>query len=970
MNFINNAITTNANNKGEALLFFSLFFISIFFGTAMTLIHISLKQQQGSSASINQMKLKNTSKLADYIIDRSIDSALINFNANKLNVGFVDKSTGSAVFVKNIDPASLNINSQIFSTDPNTNISSLVKAPGVQGNFVINSPNKIEIKKTPQLDTIGYTFSITSSINNIVNGINTFDSSSLNVTKYITCPAPSNGQGSMRALASSELSSLSPPVSSYQFPSLYCTCSDSRFLKTGADGSCSPNVSCTLASLPNCKSCSTTVSNTCAVCNSGYYLSSINTCLACPTTGVASCLNNSMFTCSSGYYRTVNSTSCSLCTSQVGVAACDANTGIPITCQAGYQLVGNSCNPCLPGTYSPTVGTSACISCSSGYYTSTSGQTACNTPCSNLGTGVTSCSTIGVITGCSSGYSLVNGACVKCPADCNSCSSSSVCKSCNTGYYLSGSSCAPCSTGCAACTSSTFCTTCIAGYSYNSSNASCTACRIGTYNTSIGSNYCYTCPNGSYNTKTGESTCYPCSNIGTGVLSCSSIGQIDNCLTGYYLANNSCTLCPTGCKGCSSYTSCSLCDYGYYLSSGACKPCINACFYCTNGTACSVCRSGYYLSSTNTCITCPIGANCPTDGMFNCISPYSYMNSSKTNCIACSSTIGVDTCDSTGLATSCIAGYLLSGGACNSCPSGTYRPTGGSKCFDCYTGYYNDKPAQSSCNIPCSNLGAGVASCSKIGAITQCITGYNLINNSCVTVCPTSCASCTSTTSCTSCNTGYYIDSSKMICIACSSQIGVANCNSSTGSATSCISGYELSSSSCNPCMPGTYNSTLGGTCVNCSSGYYNSTYAQTTCNTPCSNLGTGVASCSTTGTITGCNTGYSLINNDCIKCPNNCTRCSSADSCTLCDTGYYLSGGSCILNTCTKFPGCSPGATCGDFGCYKCLPGYYFYDGCSPAYSDSCFCCPIGCTYCQRPGICMQCYYWYTLINNTCVIN
>ncbi|MGI9214527.1 MAG: hypothetical protein ACR2HS_02395, partial [Gammaproteobacteria bacterium] len=340
MNFINNAITTNANNKGAALLVFSLFFISIFLGTAMTLSQISLKQQQGSSISINQMKLKNTSKLADYIIDRSIDDVLKNLqtNSSKPNIAFVDLSNG---VVKDIDPTSLNINSQIYSTDPNTNITSLVKAPGVQGNFVINSPNKIEIKSTPQLDTIGYTFSITSTINNIVNGINNFDSSSLNVTKYITCPAPSNGQGSMRALSKSELLALGK---SYQFPGVYCTCSDLNYLKIGADGSCAPNVNCTLASLPNCKSCSTTVDNVCAECISEYYLSSINTCLACPTTGIASCPATGMFTCSSGYSRTAARTRCTLCTSQVGVATCDANTGLPSTCQAGYQLVGNSCN--------------------------------------------------------------------------------------------------------------------------------------------------------------------------------------------------------------------------------------------------------------------------------------------------------------------------------------------------------------------------------------------------------------------------------------------------------------------------------------------------------------------------------------------------------------------------------------------------------------------------------------------------
>ena len=317
MNFINNAITTNANNKGVIWLVFSLFFISIFLGTSITLSQISLKQQRAFLASSNQMKLKNQSKLADYIIDRSIDDVLKNLaiNSSTPNIAFVDRSTGSNIVKKNPTYLSINTNNQIYSTDPNTGISSLVKAPGVQGNFVINSPNKTNITG----NTISYTFSITSTVNNIINGVNNFESSSITVTKSISCPAPINGQGSMRALTSSELSSLSPSASS--FPSVYCTCADQLYLKTGADGSCSTNVSCILASIPNCQTCSTTVANTCGDCNSGYYLSSTNNCLLCTSKiGVATCdPSNGLATSSKACIISGNATSCGLLSSSDGI---------------------------------------------------------------------------------------------------------------------------------------------------------------------------------------------------------------------------------------------------------------------------------------------------------------------------------------------------------------------------------------------------------------------------------------------------------------------------------------------------------------------------------------------------------------------------------------------------------------------------------------------------------------------------
>ena len=850
MNFINNAITTNANNKGSIWLVFSLFFLAILFGISMTLSDVSLKEQKVFLGSVNQIKLKNQSKLADYIIDRSIDLILSDLdNSGKPNVGFVDISTGGNI-VKSIDPTSLDINSKIFSTDTSTNITSLLKEPGLQGNFVINSPNKIDIRGS----TIYYTFSITSSINNIVNGINTFDSSSLNVTKSISCPPPSNGQGSMRALAKSELGSMPAFTKSellaYQFPGLYCTCSDPNYPKTGGDGSCASNVSCSLGSLPNCKSCSTTVANICGGCNAGYYLSSSNTCLACPTTGVASCPTTGMFTCSSGYYRTATSTSCSLCTSQVGVATCDPNTGLPITCQAGYQLVGGSCNPCLPGTYNPTAGTSACISCSSGYYTSTSGQTACNTPCSNLGVNVASCSTIGAVTGCNAGYSLVNGACILCPTGCNSCTSATACTACSTGKYLYNGTCvSTCSTGTYA--SSGICNACstaIANCSSCSSATSCTACSAGKY---LYNGSCVsTCPAGTY--------------IYNG--SCVSF-----CPTGYYGYNGTCvSSCPTGYYGYNG-NCVNPCPTGYYGANGLCNACPASCSICSSATYCTACSIyAYYYLYNGSCVrSCPIGY---------------YASSSNWKCIACSTAIAnCSSCSSGSFCTGCSTGYYVYRGSCvNPCPTNYYAWNGSSCISPCYTGYYG---ANGVCNS-CSTAIANCSSCSSATNCTTCSTGYYAYNSSCVASCPTgyygangvcnscstaiaNCSSCSSATNCTTCSTGYYIYNGSCV-VSCPTGYGY------NGSCvTSCPTGYYVANGVCNSCSTGIANCSICSSatyCTTCSTGYY---LYNMSCVSTCP-AGTSIFS----GTCSACFIVGCAACKYCSNCPGNLT-------CTTCQSGY-----------------------------------------------------------------------------------
>ena len=176
----------------------------------------------------------------------------------------------------------------------------------------------------------------------------------------------------------------------------------------------------------------------------------------------------------------------------------------------------------------------------------------------------------------------------------------------------------------------------------------------------------------------------------------------------------------------------------------------------------------------------------------------------------------------------CPAGTWGDGTNCNKCSTGTYAYAGASSCSTCSAGTYS---------------GVGAGSCSTCLAGTYSNAGAG---------------------SCTSCPAGKYSTGGASSCTNCLT-IGVKSCDSKTGKATSCNSGYKFNSA---------------GVCIACDAGTW-STAGSTSCK---SCLSEGVEACSsTTGKATKCKAGYGLYNG----------------VCKICDVGTYSAGGSGVCLTC-----------------------------------------------------------------------
>lgn len=166
----------------------------------------------------------------------------------------------------------------------------------------------------------------------------------------------------------------------------------------------------------NCLSCPSS-SSTCAVCATGYFLSS-GQCKACNVTNCAVCTavgaNVFCTTCTSGYYK-FNNTVCSSC--PLNCLSCTSST-ICTGCNTGYYIQGGGCSlvsssllipNCLYYSNTTSGGKYLCTSCQSGYYlSSTSLQCV---PCSIV---CTSCygNHFGRCTACASNALLFNQMCI------------------------------------------------------------------------------------------------------------------------------------------------------------------------------------------------------------------------------------------------------------------------------------------------------------------------------------------------------------------------------------------------------------------------------------------------------------------------------------------------------------------------------------------------------------------------------
>lgn len=233
INFINNFI---ANKNKGIYLFISLILILILFGLCVVLIKISLTQKNIFFSSSKTVKLSNNSNNANRIIDYKINKILLEDlkNTPRSNIIFIDTSNPTEI-VKYPVTIDNNIYKQIYLTDPTTKTMSLIDAPDLKGTFSIITS---KVYTSSKLSTVNYDLKIRSTICNTVNGNKICGTEDLFTTKNISCPPPTNRQGTMKALLKKEFPNIIPID---KFPIIYCTCSDPTYSKTKSDGSCETN---------------------------------------------------------------------------------------------------------------------------------------------------------------------------------------------------------------------------------------------------------------------------------------------------------------------------------------------------------------------------------------------------------------------------------------------------------------------------------------------------------------------------------------------------------------------------------------------------------------------------------------------------------------------------------------------------------------------------------------------------------
>ena len=759
-------------------------------------------------------------------------------------------------------------------------------------------------------------------------------------------------------------------------------------------------------------------------CPSGFYFSN-NSCLAIGIVncGMADKTGQRCYRCLDGYLLRNNV--CYLiegCLWPSFITGCSA-------CLPGYVLNGFLCNSLNCQEIHPN---NTCKSCLTGF-TLVAGQCQRNIyKCLQL-------DSFGNCLQCEQYFQLTSGRCIA--IGClNYSPSTYVCLQCSSGYNLRADGVCEVKISIPNCFSpvnATFCGVCDNGYiqllgqcfirinwclSYYDQTGLCSKCSAGYYVTYRGqciplpsfcqqadvNGNCQLCNQGY---RVFEGKCLP------NIQYCQGFdprtGQCINCMANYYLSSEGlCKYIPAFCTGALPSGDCTGCQSGYELVAGLCVAKIAYCLiYNTNNPAyCFQCVNGYYLNSRYGCTELPpfCTAADGTGVCLTCVSSYSLVNSlcvvpvancvryvqtpALTRCSQCASGFNLTasfTCSSlpqycaagsSGVCTSCIAGYQLYQGICvvvtENC---RYWSVVSLQCSDCLAGFYLSVNGSSSGYI-CKQLGSYCLRADIFGGCLQCLTGYTIYNQQCVdTGSIRFCRVYNLTTfTCLECVAGYTLNAnSRCLPRYCSSVDGQGNC-------VSCLANYKLVSSMCvveiSNCQ--SYNPT-SGLCYTCSPGYtissdgsscfvidqYCSSMASTGVCLACVNgyyvrqgrcysLPVGCASMGSNGFCISCLSQYQLINNVCLIPISQCVSYNSDSGlCVSCAAGYALSNGgrNCIIydQYCAS--------TNANGQCNYCINGYYLTQG-------RCYFIPAGCVTVNSNSECLTCLAGYYLAQGRCL--
>lgn len=350
------------------------------------------------------------------------------------------------------------------------------------------------------------------------------------------------------------------------------------------------------------------------------------------------CLN-----CVRGYYLNSNN----ICTLLPQYCNSANSQGICITCVNGYKLSGNYCVIYVVNCTGYNYNTGTCTQCAPGYQLSQD-QTTCNLV-------VTNCQVFnptGLCLQCISGYYLSNGYCVLLPQGCSQLNNQQLCIACLPQYTLVQNTCVLTIANCAFYNISG-CYQCIPYYYYYNGVCQNFPANCLSFDTSV--LRCINCASG-FNLDPNN---FICSKI-IYIANCASYnaaGQCINCISRYYLRQNSCWAYPQYCVNVDLVGNCLSCAFGSTLQNGVCVATSQRSLNCLS-----------FNSATSLCLICMTGYNfCSISGICVLADP-GCLNFSNGTCVQCQPS------------------YQLFAGRCLQYPPGMIiAPNGGMSCASGYS---------------------------------------------------------------------------------------------------------------------------------------------------------------------------------------------------------------------------------------------------------------------------------------------
>lgn len=648
----------------------------------------------------------------------------------------------------------------------------------------------------------------------------------------------------------------------------------------------------------------------CAICNTGYYLSSSSTCIILPTNCLAANPN-----------------------------------GVCTNCAAGYIAAGGQCVAGTANCQSFDPNTALCLACVQGYYLTS------NNRCLLLPQFCLSASQNGSCTNCKSGYSVSGGICVVTISNCMiyNQNNPSYCYQCIQGYYLNIQySCTVLPPFCLSANNLGICLSCQQGYSlFNNGICVILVSNCITYVQNGLSTRCNQCANGFTLTSN-----YTCSYLPQNCLSVDNFGACVQCVAGYQLYSNCCVI---GINYCVSYDMktflCNGCASGYYLfiSNGVyiCQALPPYCLTANSSGICQSCISNYIIYN-GLCVLSTSILNCQSYDLRSyvclaCIQGY-YLSAGKICTLLPSNCASANP---NGVCLSCLQGFQLSGNICViyviNCAVYNYA-TG--TCAQCAQGYTLGQDL--TCNLIVTNCQVF----NPTGICLQCMSGYYLINGYCY-VLPQGCSQLNAKQVCIACAAQYTLVQS--VCV-----LMIANCAYyNTTGCFQCIQSYYYYSGQCIafPANCLAFDTSLLR-CINCASGFTLNP------NTFVCYKAISIANCqayNAQGQCINCYPRYYLRQNSCWQYPSYCVNVDLAGNCLSCAFGSTLQNGACVANS-------GRSLNCLSFNsatnlCLVCMSGYNF---CS--ISGICVLPDPGCDIFANDGTCQQCKNSYQLFQGHCL--